>query len=87
MRNTVKKVNVPMNPIWKMKSKKEERFPKGSPSPECVFVSQSVYLGSGLSSTHLIELIEISSSKIIMCKSLGGGIRIMDDIFYSPFLS
>ena len=37
-------------------------------------------MGSGLSSTHLIELTEISSSKIIMCKSLGVGRRIMGHI-------
>ena len=43
MRNTVKKVNVPVNPIWKMKSTKEERFPKGIPSPECLFVSQESF--------------------------------------------
>lgn len=34
---------MPMNPSWRKKGTKEEKFPKGSPSSGCIFVSQESF--------------------------------------------
>lgn len=34
---------MPMNPSWRKKGTKEEKFPKGSPSSGCILVSQESF--------------------------------------------
>lgn len=62
--------------------------PKGKPLPTMCICKSGTILGPGLPSTHLIELTEMASFKMIMYKSWGGERRLYGSqfLFSFPFL-